>query len=179
MMMPILAMTAMVAVSGISTTFWLERDLHLYKFCSESKEHVLNHVVGTDAKNVLSNFGWQMSIPQMPCQAGELVRVFVSDFNNVLGRSLNLEPSTIFELEAIPISHGNRMGKIEQNILTLIPCEANTASMACVEIQGERPCSVFRWPMPGGLMNRGAMNGITVNGSVVRSHSHIQYMKYR
>src|SRR5882762_7998511 len=175
MMMPILTMGAMVAVAAVSATFGLERDLQLYKICTESKEHVLDHVVRPNAKNLVSNFSRQMPISQMPRKARQLIGIFMSDFDNDLCRSLNLEPSTIFKLQAISISHGDRLGKVEQDIFALIPSQANTASMARVKIESERSCRVFRWPMPGGPMNRGAMSGSTVNGSVM--HSHTQYMK--
>lgn len=78
-------------------------------------------------------------------------------------------------MQAIPISHGNRLGKVEQDIFALIPSQANAASMARVKIESERSCCVFRWPIPGRSMNACAMSGITVNGSVM--HSHTQYMK--
>jgi hypothetical protein len=135
MMMPTLAMGAMVAVAGVSAALGLERDLHPCKICSEAKEHILDHVVRPNAKNLVSNFSRQMPISQMPREASKLVGVFVLDFNNVLRCSLNLEPSTIFELQAISISHGNRLGKVEQDIFALIPSQANTASMPRVEIE--------------------------------------------
>jgi hypothetical protein len=173
MMMPILTMGAMVAVASVGAAFGLERDLHLHEIRSKTNEHILDHVVRPNAKNLTSNFSRQMPISQMPRKARQLVGVFMPDFNNELRRSLNLEPSTIFKLQAIAISHGNRLGKVEQDIFALIPSQANTASMARVKIESERSCCVFRWPMPGGPMNGGAMSGITVNGSVMRSHRHI------
>jgi hypothetical protein len=173
MMMPVLTMRAMVAVAGVSAAFGLERDLHPCKICSEAKEHILDHVVRPNAKNLVSNFSRQMPISQMPREASKLVGVFMLDFDNELRRSLNLEPSTIFKLQAISISHGNRMGKVEQDIFAVIPNQANAASMARVKIESERPCRVFRRPIPGESMNGRAMSGITVNRSVVRSRSHI------
>src|SRR5258708_17269616 len=116
MMMPTLAMGAMVAVASVSATFGLESDLHPCKICSEAKDHIVDDVVRPNAKNLVSNFSRQMPISQMPCEASKLAGVFVPDFNNVLRRSLNLEPSTIFELQAISISHGNRLRKVEQDI---------------------------------------------------------------
>jgi hypothetical protein len=175
MMMPILPMGAMVA--GVSAAFGLERDLHPCKVCSEAKEHILDHVVRPNAKNLVSNFSRQMPISQMPREARQLIGIFMSDFDNELRRSLNLEPSTIFELQAISISHGNRLGKVEQDIFALIPSQANTASMPRVEIESERAGRFFRRPIPGESMNGSAMSGITVNGSVMRSHGHTQYMK--
>jgi hypothetical protein len=177
MMMPILTMGAMVAVAGVSAAFRLERDLHLYKICSEAKEHILDHVVRPNAKNLVPNFSRQMPISQMPREASKLVGIFMSDFDNELRRSLNLEPPTIFELQAISISHGNRLGKIEKDIFALIPSQANSASMARVKIESKRACRIFRRPIPGESMSGCAMSGITVNGSVMCSHSHTQYMK--
>src|SRR5260370_6043988 len=175
MMMPILTMGAMVAVAGVSAAFGLERDLHLYEIRSKTNEHILDHVVRPNAKNLASNFSRQMPISQMPRKARQLIGIFMSDFDNELRRSLNLEPSTIFKLQAISISHGNRLGKVEQDIFALIPSQANAASMARVKIESERSCRVFRWPMPGGPMNRSAMSSGTENGGIM--HSHTQYMK--
>jgi hypothetical protein len=176
MMLP-LTMGAMVAVAGVSAAFGLERDLHPCKVCSEAKEHILDHVVGPNAKNLVSNFSRQMPISQMPRKARQLVGIFMSDFDNELHCSLNLEPSTIFKLQAISISHGDRLGKVEQDILALIASQTDAASMPRVEIESERSCRVLRRPIPGESMNGSAMSGITLNGSVMRSHSHTQYMK--
>jgi hypothetical protein len=175
MMMPILPMGAMVAVAGVSAAFGLERDLHPRKICPEPEEHILDHVVGPNAKIVVSNFSWQMPISQMPREASKLVGIFMPNFDNELRRSLNLEPSAIFKLQAIPVGHGNRFGKIEKDVFALICDKANAASMPRVEIESQRSCRVFRWPMPGGPMNGGAVSGSAVNGSVM--HSHTQYRK--
>jgi hypothetical protein len=170
-------MGAMVTVARVSAAFGLERGLHLYQIRSKTNEHILDHVVRANAKNLVSNLSRQMPISQMPRKARQLIGIFMSDLDNELRRSLNLEPSTIFQLQTISISHGNRLGKVEQDIFALIPSQANAASMARVKIESERPGCVFRWPIPGGSMKRSAMSGITVNGSVMRSHSHTQYMK--
>jgi hypothetical protein len=111
----------------------------------------------------------------MPREARQLIGIFMSNFDNELRCSLNLEPPTIFKLQAVSISHGNRLGKVEQDIFALIASQAKAAAMARVKIESERSCCVLRWPIPGGSINRSAMSGITLNGSVM--HSHTQYMK--
>src|ERR1700747_62035 len=173
--MPVLPMGTMVAVAGVSAAFGLERDLHLCKICSEAKEQILDHVVGPNAKNLVSNLSRQMPISQMPRKARQLIGIFMSDFDNELCRSLNLEPFTIFKLQAISISHGNRLGEVEQDIFALIPSQANAASMARVKIESERPNRVFCRPMPSGLVNRSAMRSSTGSGGIM--HSTTQYMK--
>jgi hypothetical protein len=79
-------------------------------------------------------------------------------FDNQLGRGLNSEPPSIFQLQTISICHGNRLGKIEKNVFALIRNQANAASMPRVKIQSERACRLFRRPMPGCSMSRCTMN---------------------
>jgi hypothetical protein len=172
-MMPIVPMGAMVAVAGVSAAFGLEGDVHPYKVCSEAKKHILDHVVRPNAKNLVSNFSRQMPISQMPRKARQLVGIFMSDFDNELRRGLNLEPSAIFELQAISVGHRNRLGKVEQDIFALISSQTDAASMPRVEIESERAGRSFRRPIPGESMNGSAMSGITVIGGVMRSHCHI------
>jgi hypothetical protein len=120
-----------------------------------------------------------MPITQVPRQAHQLDRIFVSDFDNVLHSGLNLQPSSIVQLQPVSFSHGNGFWKIKKNIVPLISGQAKAAAVTRVKVESERSCCVFRWPIPDGSMNRSAMSGITVNGSVMRSHSLTQYMKYR
>jgi hypothetical protein len=137
MMMPTLTMCAMVAMAAVSAAFGLERDLHPHEIRSKTNEHILDHVVRSNAKNLTSNFSRQVPISQMPRKACQLIGVFMSDFDNELCCSLNLEPSAVFKLQTISISHGNRLGKVEQDIFALIPSQANAASMARVKIESE------------------------------------------
>src|ERR1700739_2265207 len=150
--MPSLTMGAMVT-AGVGAAFGLERGLHLCKICSEAEEHILDHVVGPNAKNLVSNFSRQMPISQMPREASKLVGVFMLDFDNELRRSLNLEPSTIFKLQDISVGHSNRLGKVEKDIFALIPSQANAASMPGVEIKSERAGRFFRRPISCESMN--------------------------
>ena len=63
-------------------------------------------------------------------------------------RGLNLEPPSVFKLQPISISHGNRLRKVEKNIFTLIRRQAKAAAMARVKIESERSCCLFLRPMP-------------------------------
>jgi len=53
-------------------------------------EHMLDHMVRSNAEKLVSNFGRQMPISQMPGKAHELIGIFVPDFDNKLGGGLNL-----------------------------------------------------------------------------------------
>ena len=56
MMMLIFIMVVMVAVAAVSTAFGLEGGPHFYEIRSEAMEHVLDHMVGPNAKNLVTDF---------------------------------------------------------------------------------------------------------------------------
>jgi len=157
-------MVVMMAIASVRASLRLKRCLYRGKICAKAKEHMLDHMVGADAKRVIPNFSRQMAVSQVPREAHELLRILMSHFDNNLGRSLNLEPSTIFKFQAISISHGNRFGKIEKDIFALICGKANAASMPRVEIESKRACRFFWRPMPGW-----SMRGSTRNWNVLHS----------
>jgi hypothetical protein len=87
--MPTVIMVVMVAVAAVSAAFGLEGGLHLYKIRSEAMEHILDHMVGPNAKNLVSNFSRQMPISQMPSKPHKLIGIFMPDFDNKLRSGLN------------------------------------------------------------------------------------------
>jgi len=153
MIMPPVIVVVMVAVVAVSAAFGLEGGLHLYKICSEAMEHILDHVVRPNAKNLVSNFSRQMAIPKMPGKAHKLIGIFMPDFDNKLSSGLNLQPPPIFKLQAISVGHRHCFRKVEKGISALIHSQANAATMACVEIESDRASRLFLWPMPGVAMN--------------------------
>jgi hypothetical protein len=56
-------MTMMVAVAAVCTALGLKGSAHAYKIGSEAEEHILDDMVGPNAKNLVLNFSGQMSIP--------------------------------------------------------------------------------------------------------------------
>jgi hypothetical protein len=89
MMMLAVMMFVMVAVT-VSAAFGLKGGLDLLKVRPQGTEQVFYYMVGPNQKNMVSNLGRQMPITQVPCQAHQLDRIFVSDFDNVLHSGLNL-----------------------------------------------------------------------------------------
>jgi len=83
-------MVVRVAVAAVSTAFGLEWGLHFFEIRTEAKEHILDHMVGPNAKNLVSDLCRQMPIPKMPGKAHKLIGVFMPDFDNRLRSGLNL-----------------------------------------------------------------------------------------
>jgi hypothetical protein len=164
MMMSPVVMVVMMTTPTVCATLGLEGGVHRAKFRAKAKEHMLDDMVRADAKRVMPDFGGQMAISQMPGETYKLMRLFVPHFDNRLGRGLNFEPPSIFQLQTISIRHGNGLWKIEKDILALIRSKANAASMPRVKIQSKRACRLFLRPMPGW-----SMSGSTVNWNTLHS----------
>ena len=88
MRMLVMMMLVMVAVT-VSTAFRLEGGLDFLKIRSQAAEHIFYYMVGPNKENMVSNFGWQMPITQVPSKAHQLDRIFMSDFDNIFRRGLN------------------------------------------------------------------------------------------
>jgi len=79
----------MMTVAVVGAAFRLEGDLHIQKIRSQTLEHILDHVVGPNAKDLASNFGRQMPISQMPRNPHELIGILVPDFDDKFSGSLD------------------------------------------------------------------------------------------
>jgi hypothetical protein len=82
MVMPIVVV--MMLISAVRAAFWLEGRLDPCEVCSKAKEHILDHMIGPNAKNMAANFDRQMAISQMPGKARQLIGFFMPDFDNEL-----------------------------------------------------------------------------------------------
>src|SRR5262249_34434598 len=89
MVMLSFSVIVIVARAAVSTALRLECDLRSDQFGSEAVEHILDHVVGPNAKNVVLDFSGQMSIPKVPGKPHQLIAIFVSYFNDRLGSRAN------------------------------------------------------------------------------------------
>jgi len=94
-----------------------------------------------------------VSIAQVPRQAHELIRIFMSDFNQHFPGSSNSEPPAIIKLQAIAVRHRNRFWKIKQKIPAIVVSQPNTAAMSRIEVESERARLFIRGPIPGRPMN--------------------------
>jgi hypothetical protein len=158
MMMPTIIMAVMMPISAVSPAFRLERGLHPCEVCSKAKEHVLDHMIGPNAKNMVSNFGRQMAISEMPGEAHELVGICMFNFDDKLRGGFDLQQPPIFKLQGISIGHGNRSRKIEKEIFALVRSQANAAAMTGIEIESDSAGRALLWPMARRTMNCSVMH---------------------
>jgi len=158
MPMPFVVMSVVVAVTAVSSAFGLEGSMHFAKISSEAMEHLLDHMVRSNAENLVLDLSWQVPIAQMPSQAHELIGIFMPDFYDKLRCGLDLEPPAIVKLQAIAVGHGDCLGKVEKDILALVRGQTDATAMARVEIERKRACGFVRWPMSGATVKGSAMH---------------------
>jgi len=156
--MPTVIVVVMMTVSAVSAAFRLEPRLHPCEVCCKPKEHVLDHMIGPNAKNLIANFSRQMPISQMPGEAHELGGILVPDFDDKLRGGVDLQQPPVFKLQGISIGHGNRFRKIDKDIFALIRSQANAAAMTSIEIEREGAARSFLRPMSGRVMNCSVMH---------------------
>ena len=46
----------MMIMAAVSAALGLERDLHFYERCAKATEHLLDHMIGPNAKNLVTDF---------------------------------------------------------------------------------------------------------------------------
>src|SRR5215470_6554570 len=89
----------------------------------------------------------------MPGKAYELIGILMSDFDDRLCSRVNFQPPAIVELQAIPVCHRNRFGKIEKDLFSLVSDHADATAVTRVKVECKRAGCLFFRPIPGRAMN--------------------------
>src|SRR4029077_7655988 len=158
MIMSMFVMAVMVVVAAVRTALGLKGSAHVYKIGSEAAEHILDDMVGPNAKNLVLNFSGQMPIAQVPRKAHKLIGIFMSDFNKKFGRRLDLQPSSIIELQAISIRHCDRFRKIEEHLFAVVSRHLDATAMARVRVKRQSVDRFFFRPMPSRAMDASSVH---------------------
>jgi hypothetical protein len=141
------------AMAAVSAAFRLKGSLQHYEIRAEPMKHCLNNMVGSNAKNLVPDFGRQMPISQMPGHARKLSGISMPDLDDLLRRGLYLQPPPIFELQPVSVCNRNGLRKIEEDLFASIRHQTDAPAVALLEIEREGSDRLVLWPKPGGTMN--------------------------
>jgi hypothetical protein len=150
-MMMLALLVAMIMVT-VSAALRLKTGLHVCKIRSKAVKHILNHMIGPNTKNVVSDFCWQMTVSEMPRDAHEAREIPMPDLHKRFSSGSDLQPSAVIELQAISMLDRNCLGQIEKHIFPLVCVQSNAAAMASIKIKRDCAQCFFLWPMPGPTM---------------------------
>src|SRR5215831_17718930 len=95
MIVLVMAMMVVVLMAVIGSPLGLERGVDPREISAKPAEHVLDHVVGPNSKDLIADFSRQMSVAEMPGQACKLIRIVMPNLDHELGRRPHLEPSSV------------------------------------------------------------------------------------
>jgi hypothetical protein len=109
-----------VTMAPICAALRLKRCFEFCKLRAEAGEHILDHMIGPDAKGALQYLRGKVAVSEMPGEPGELMRIVMANFDNGLGCGPHAEPASIAELQSVTIRHCHRFRQVKQNAFTLI-----------------------------------------------------------
>src|ERR1700758_4178360 len=93
-MMMLAPLVAMIMVA-VSAALRLKTGLHVCKIRSEAVKHILNHMIGPNTKNVVSDFCWQMTVSEMPRDAHEALEIPMPDLHKRFSSRFDLHPPAV------------------------------------------------------------------------------------
>ena len=143
-------------MGAVGTALGLKRCPHLDEVRSQAFEHGFDHVVGSNAKNRVTDLRWQVPIPQMPGKTCQLLGISMADLDHRLRSRLYVEPSPVLQPQPVSVGHRNRLGQIEEDLFALIRYQTDTPAVTLIEVKSDGSRSFVLWPAPGGPMNRRA-----------------------
>ena len=133
----IMTMAGMTA-AGISAAFGIERRFNDNDPRAESANHVLDHMIASDAQALADNLRWQMSIAEMPGDPHQMMRIGAADFHQRLGRSDDFDQPPVFQHQRIAAAQRDGFFQIQQEFQPARSRHRHTAAMTVVEIEHHR-----------------------------------------
>ena len=127
----------MVTMAVVSATFGLKGRLQVDETRSEAVQHIFDDMIWSNAQRLTSEFGWDMSIAEMPRQTHQLTRILVGDVDDGFRRRSNDEPTAVLDLQAVSIAHRRRGVQMKKHLVALIGDQADTTTVPIVVIEGE------------------------------------------
>jgi hypothetical protein len=142
-----------LTVAAVSATFRLKRSPHSDEIRPKAFEHGLDHVVGSDAKNLVPDLGRHVPVSQVPGETRELMAISMPDFDDRLRGRPHAQPPAVLELQSVSIGHRDSLRQIEEDLFACIGAQTNPPPVARVEVEREGSHGLVLWPMTGGTVN--------------------------
>jgi hypothetical protein len=124
----------MTGARGVGSGFGVEWRVDRFDMTAEAFDHVPDHVVGTDPDSIAKQLHRQMTIAEMPGDANQFAVVVTVNFQQRLGPRADLDDPAFFKSEPIAIAQPHRLRKVDQQLLTRLRRQNDTAAMAAIEI---------------------------------------------
>jgi hypothetical protein len=103
-----------VAVTGIRAALGIKRRFDLNQPSPQPRHHRFDHVIAPDAQTLRHDLGRQVTVPEMPGDANQMLRVRAADFHQRLRCRDNFDQPAIFEHQRVTAAQRDRVFQIEE-----------------------------------------------------------------
>jgi hypothetical protein len=151
--------TAMGVAVFIGAAFGIERRFERLKPRAEPAQHIFDHVIAADAQPLADNLDVDVTIADVPSEAGQIVGVRGGDFDKRLGPADDPDDRAVLEHEAVAVPERDGLRKIEQEFCATLAAQHHAPAMTFVRVERNRIDSACLIPMSGGLDIARALHG--------------------
>lgn len=153
-----------VAVSGgglVGAAFRLERRLDEGDAGAETARHLLQHRVSGDADAIGQKLRGDVTVAEMPGQAGEMMGIPRHDLGHrLLGRHHGDDPAVV-KPDAVAVLQPHRLGQVEQEGDIPLSAHRDTAAVAAIMGQHHAIGRGSEVPGAGGQQRAGVDHGVS------------------
>lgn len=133
----IMTMRSMTA-TGIRSTLGIERRFNDDHTRAEAAHHVLDHMIAADAKALADDLCRQVTIPKMPGDPHQMMRIGAADLHQRFGRRDHLDESPVFQHQGIAAAQGHGFLQVQQEFQPSRTGHGHAAPVPVVETEDHR-----------------------------------------
>jgi len=125
---------------------------------AEPMRHVRDDVVGTDPEHAGQELGWEVPVPEVPCDPEQEEGVVAGDLEQVFGRTLDHHHAPVLELERVTVRECLGLGEVQEECEAVFTVHGHAPPVPVVVVQ-TYPVGGLARPFAGGNHARGAWKG--------------------
>ena len=146
MMMPVAVAVIVVVIMAVTVTvamivsavLRIERHFDDRKPRTQAAEHVLDHVIASDAEAVAGDLHVDVAIADVPGEPRQFVGACGGDFDERFGPSDDAHDSAILQHKSVAVMQGNRLWEVEQKRRPTLAGQNDPAAMPVMGVEHDR-----------------------------------------
>jgi len=129
----------------------IERRFERREPCAEPAQHILDHMITTDAQPIPDDLYVDVTIADMPGEPRQLMHIRRRNLDQPLGTANNPHDSAIVEHKAIAIVQSSGLRQIEEKPRAAFAAHDDAAAVALMSVKRHGIDSARGVPMAGGF----------------------------
>jgi hypothetical protein len=138
MIMRTMSAMVMAAIVLVRAALGLERSRDPGRRAALPTHHLGQHVVILDVDRVCGDLSRGMAVADVPGDARQPQGVLGPDFEQRLGRRLDLNQTPVLQLQGIAVVESRRLLKVQEELETTLPPQRETAALPPLMVEDHR-----------------------------------------